>query len=342
MEHLVNSNVDFHSGWKQWLAENLIIGIREDKIANAMLLKGFEQDFIEQEIKRYKADPVVRGARKIASQNAKIASLLEILGDVFKQSEYADHFQKHDHLSGREFYDNYFYQNRPVVVKGLMKEWPALKLWNPDFFAENFGDVEVEITAERSADPFFEDNFVHHKKKISMREYVNLVTTRTDTNDFYLVAKNQLLAMDEFKILGDHFSYPEEFLDSKYKKSNYVKLWFGPKGTVTPLHHDAGNILFGQIYGRKHIKLISPFDINRVYNNRSCFSAVDLENIDYEKFPLMHLVTIIDVILEPGEFLLLPVGWWHWVKSLDVSISLSFQNFYYKNNNLIWKHAIKY
>lgn len=107
----------------------------------------------------------------------------------------------------------------------------------------------------------------------------------------------------------------------------FTRLWFGPKGTITPLHHDGSNILFGQVYGRKHIKLIDPYSIDRVYNDRTAYSAVDLTDIDYKRFPLIREVEIIDVILEPGQFVLLPIGWWHWVRSLDVSISIGFQNF---------------
>jgi hypothetical protein len=35
-----------------------------------------------------------------------------------------------------------------------------------------------------------------------------------------------------------------------------AKLWIGPKGTVTPLHFDEHSILFAQVHGRKHSKLI--------------------------------------------------------------------------------------
>ena len=31
--------------------------------------------------------------------------------------------------------------------------------------------------------------------------------------------------------------------------------------------------------------------------------------------------------LNPGEALLIPIGWWHHVRALDVSISVSFTNF---------------
>jgi ribosomal protein L16 Arg81 hydroxylase len=38
------------------------------------------------------------------------------------------------------------------------------------------------------------------------------------------------------------------------------------------------------------------------------------------------------VVLEPGQALFIPVGWWHHVRSLDVSISVSFTNFLAPND----------
>ncbi|CAP70263.1 uncharacterized protein PODANS_3_3460, partial [Podospora anserina S mat+] len=32
----------------------------------------------------------------------------------------------------------------------------------------------------------------------------------------------------------------------------------------------------------------------------------------------------VDCILEPGETLYIPVGWWHYVRGLSVSFSVSF------------------
>lgn len=118
-----------------------------------------------------------------------------------------------------------------------------------------------------------------------------------------------------------------------------ARLWFGPKGTVTPLHHDGCNILFGQVYGRKQFKLIPSFDIENVYNEREWYSAVDLLNIDYIKFPRMSRVSILEAIIEPGEFIFIPIGWWHWVRSLDISISVSFTNFCVQGKPAVWRPA---
>ncbi|WP_437764939.1 cupin-like domain-containing protein [Sorangium sp. So ce281] len=39
-----------------------------------------------------------------------------------------------------------------------------------------------------------------------------------------------------------------------------------------------------------------------------------------------------DVVLDPGEALFIPVGWWHHVRALDAGISLGINSFPFHNN----------
>lgn len=87
-----------------------------------------------------------------------------------------------------------------------------------------------------------------------------------------------------------------------------------------------------QILGRKRLKLISPLHLPVLYDQLHCFSEVDLDQIDVERYPLFRQVKIHEVTLNPGECLFLPIGWWHHVRALDVSITLSGTNFWARND----------
>jgi hypothetical protein len=240
-----------------------------------------------------------------------------------------------DHSSPREFFERYYYANRPVVLRGLMTGWKALQVWSPDYFARKFGNCSVEIVTGRSRDPHYESNFLSHRTTLRMKDYVQMVNEAGETNEFYLSARNFFFRRKRFKSLLNDLRCPKGFLNPRtFRKT--PNLFFGPNGTVTPLHHDALNILFGQICGRKLFKLIPPFDMDKVYVERVCFSGVDLGKLDYSKFPLMRGASILEVVVEPGEFLFIPVGWWHWVKALDISISVSFTNFDVKGTPVEW------
>jgi hypothetical protein len=58
---------------------------------------------------------------------------------------------------------------------------------------------------------------------------------------------------------------------------------------------------------------------------------MDVHNIDYNRFPKMRGVKIIEALVEPEEALFLPIAWCHGLVSLDRSISMSIINFKYPN-----------
>jgi len=103
-------------------------------------------------------------------------------------------------------------------------------------------------------------------------------------------------------------------------------------GTVTPLHHETSNILLAQVAGRKRYRLIPSSQWQYVYNSQGVFSEVDCENPDLNRYPKFRDANTIDIVVDPGEVLFMPVGWWHHVRALDVSMTVSFTNFVFPNH----------
>jgi ribosomal protein L16 Arg81 hydroxylase len=108
--------------------------------------------------------------------------------------------------------------------------------------------------------------------------------------------------------------------------------WFGPAGTRTPFHHDLTNNFMAQVIGRKRVRIFPAITLARMYNQLHCYTEVDGGEIDLERFPLLNDVPPLDCILHPGELLFLPIGCWHYVHGLDVSVTMSFINFRWKND----------
>ena len=63
-----------------------------------------------------------------------------------------------------------------------------------------------------------------------------------------------------------------------------------------------------------------------LYNHFEVYSPVDIDRPDLSRYPLFEQATVLDVVVEPGETVFLPLGWWHQVTALDVSLSFSFSN----------------
>ncbi len=69
-------------------------------------------------------------------------------------------------------------------------------------------------------------------------DFVTVLDDDKETNDVYLVGRNYLLERAEFRGLLDDIENPDGFLDASAMNPSNIKLWMGPRGTVTPLHYD--------------------------------------------------------------------------------------------------------
>ena len=269
-------------------------------------------------------------------QNTKelqATALLRLYSDLHRQSSRARRIDILSTISGTEFFENYYYLNRPLLLKGSLKTSPALRKWSPEFFGENYGSVEVQITTGRGADPSYEQNFSRTVQNVTLSEFVRRLIHEPETNDFYLVARNYFFDNPALRPLRGDVRPPDDIINIADRGTGTMKLWFGPKGTVTPLHFDQHSILFAQIFGRKHFKLMPSFDTPKMYVHHRFYSAVDPQRVDAGRYPAFLDANVIDVVVEPGDLLFLPVGWWHWAKSLEISISVTFCSFRVRGRN---------
>lgn len=229
-------------------------------------------------------------------------------------------------ISRAEFFEQYHGRNRPVVLTGQMMTWPAMARWTPDYLKRVCGDEIVQVMTGREADEHYEIRSDKHRTSMRFADYIDKVNKAGQTNDFYLVAQNEFMRTEGARRLEADIPGFPEYLDER--REGFVFLWLGPGGTVTPLHHDTTDILLAQVHGRKRVTMIPPDQKALVYNHIGVFGDVDCEQPDLIRHPLYRYVakTVFDLV--PGEALFIPVNWWHHVRALDVSISVSFTNFH--------------
>ncbi len=160
-----------------------------------------------------------------------------------------------------------------------------------------------------------------------MNDFIKLVQTSGETNNYYMTANNTKNSLSGIEQLFDDVAdFGEGYSQQETLQSGNF-LWFGPKGTFTPNHHDITNNMLVQILGRKKVTLIPAFQVPWLYNDKGVCSAADFPGFNEKRHPHMRNITPVDVTISPGDALFIPIGWWHCVESLDVTISISFTNF---------------
>lgn len=321
---------------RRWLAEYLMLGSDMTVLIETLATAGYDRAEAQREAEAIVASPIYEAGQRMAGRLRKNESLLNVYRQLSSLTDPPGTIERRSHVTADEFRHGYYARNRPVILTGLARDWPAYQLWTPDYLRGRCGDQEVEVMNGRESDDRYEVNSESHRHRIRFADYVDRVTSAASSNDSYLVANNHFFESPGTRSLLNDLQIRPEFLEAAPPDGS-VFLWFGPGGTVTPLHHDALNVLLVQIRGRKRITLIPSVQLPLVYNEIAVYSEVQLEVIDQARFPLFAAVDRIELTLEAGDALFIPVGWWHHVRSLDLAISTSFTSFAFPND-YSWQH----
>ena len=193
---------------------------------------------------------------------------------------------------------------RPLVIQDLAKSWPASKKWTPDFFRDQHGSKQVNVY-----DASFVaagNNYMSRLKTIPLKEYIDLVMT--SSQDLRMFLYNIKTEIPE---LVDDIIYPTLVYGLS---RNFVFMFFGCKGSVTQMHFDIdmSHVFHTAFYGKKTISLFHYEQGKKLHRYPfTCRSYVDIYRPDFERFPGLKDVQGYEVVLEPGETLYIPCGYWH-------------------------------
>lgn len=223
------------------------------------------------------------------------------------------------------FNTNYLLPLKPLILEGIVDHWPALNehLWSIEYIRSVAGcrTVPVEVGSRYTDEEWsqtlltvngFIDRYILNKDGVKALGYL---------------AQHQLF--DQIPELKEDIRLPDYCCLGEGDEDDItVNAWFGPGGTVSPLHQDPQQNFLAQVVGSKYIRLYSPEDTDKLYPHQSQLlhntSQVEVENPDTERFPEFAKAPYLECVLQPGEVLFIPVRHWHYVRSLELSFSVSF------------------
>ena len=266
--------------------------------------------------------------------------------------------QRHaDALGLEDFQAHLDKLNTPIIMSGAILRWPAMQNWtSPSYWLKRtLGGrrlVPVEIGRQYTDDCW-------SQKILTFKDFLTKYMLEKSAETAYLAQYDLFAQIPKLKedVRVPDYCYcsppkPEpsdrnsslEDEDDDEATDPLMNLWLGPAGTKTPLHTDQYSNILAQVMGYKYVRLYAPIESEKLYPMGGDENGVDMSNTasvdaslarttasptrEAEKqrriFPLFEQADFVEGILEPGDCLYVPRGWWHYVEGLSVGASVSF------------------
>jgi hypothetical protein len=220
------------------------------------------------------------------------------------------------------FQKNYLMNEKPVILKGMGKDWPAIRRWSSAFFKNTYGHVKVPVCYYKTK----QQERYKNQVKMPLREYI------------YLAEKNNHLDSNiELPYLGGwiyHKEFPELLDDIDMTLPCFPDNWLyklppsisipptnlliGYQHVSSPLHTDSFfvNSILTMIVGEKKARMVSPSHTFAVSNGQ------DLFNSEIANQVLEQGADIFEGTISAGDAFYIPPGWWHNVINCGFTIAV--------------------
>ena len=224
---------------------------------------------------------------------------------------------------------NFYDFKKPLIIRGLCKDIPAVNKWNKENLSETFGENKVPVEFFNNEDEF-KYSLVDSIKEYSMKEFIQNIS-----NEYLYMGEINLKEFNRSNLFKDVMN---PIIDRK--SSNSVLFLGNNAGSQTHIHIKDDYIL-NQIFGEKTLYLFdyndninngiipgNPFTPDRrfvVLSDEYWQQTFNLNNMDHSKLKLYK------VVLKPGDSLFIPPWWWHNAISNGLSCSITKK---YKRNDM--------
>jgi len=215
-----------------------------------------------------------------------------------------------------EFRDARNRRQGPFKMTGIVDHWAARERWNPEYFRQVLGEKTVQATRSESGSysrPIYES--------LTGNEYMDIVEGKTHRDaQIYLAG----LSSQEHPELAGDYDHPPWV-----SPEITLRIFIG-HNTLTGAHfHPYHQSCLTQLYGQKRIVFHAPGQFTRLYpkhilaNSNNC-SRINFRKVDLQRFPRIAEAEPLEITLDPGETVYIPLHWWHTVLGLGPNISGAF------------------
>ncbi|MFG0928482.1 cupin-like domain-containing protein [Pseudomonas sp. CJQ_8] len=223
-------------------------------------------------------------------------------------------------LPAEQFRRDYLPHGLPVVLSDALQDWPLFTMGRQASL-EHFAELQ---------------GITRHGDYVKKTFSTDRDFRSTSMADFIASLDNPVKPGETPPYMGNNI-VPEKLLalirfPEYFERSRFIapRIWIGPKGTLTPLHRDDTDNIFAQVWGQKSFILAAPHH-RPALGTWSTSPEGGLDGCDfnpdapdYQSFPDARQVSFLRVLLEAGDLLFLPEGWFHQVESVSTSLSVNF------------------
>ena len=223
-------------------------------------------------------------------------------------------------ITSKEFKNKYLNTQTPVVIKGLTENTIAHDKWSLGYFKETMGDLLIDIY-DNGNKKSAASAYTTADLKMKFSDYLNIIINNKHT-DLRIFLYNLFKHNEN---LRKEFPCPKIFngvLDGA------AFMFFGGKDTTVRIHYDIdmSNVLHTHFGGKKRVVLFAPEYSKLLYClPLNTYALFDPDKPDYDKYPGLKFVKGYEVVLEPGDSIYMPCGYWHYMTYLDGSFSVSYR-----------------
>jgi hypothetical protein len=229
-----------------------------------------------------------------------------------------------DSVDAQLFREQYYLPQKPVIIRSLVKDWPAYQKWDWDYLQAQVGGAEVGVYNNIKSDAYTPVNKADGYMKFS--DYLELVKKGPVELRIFLFN-----IFEHAPALVRDFTWPDHLLRGFVKR--YPMLFVGGAGSVTHMHFDIdmSHILHTQFLGRKRVLLFPFKEQYKLYRKPwEVLSFANFERygtseskLDLAQFPAVAEANGFEAVLEHGDTLFMPAGYWHHMEYLESGFAMS-------------------
>ena len=233
-------------------------------------------------------------------------------------------------------FDALFAMNKPVILRGLVKDWPLVK-------AGQSGALDAMAMLEESyskqpmlvyrAPPDIKARFGYNDtctgfnytaERSTIPAVFDTIRAELDQDEHEYLYVNSLILNDGFPALSA--SHSLNFNHPEFEQHPVMaKIWLGTE-SLAAAHFDQPKNLACCVYGKRRFMLFPPEQAENLYPGPlhptpggQVVTLANLSEPDFEQFP--RLKDALDnawiADLQPGDGLYYPSMWWHEVTAYD-------------------------